>query len=166
MRTFPEFKVAVPSGPGFLLQSSLKDFHCNPLRNGWNFVRINLMVNVVYWIFGQYSHLISFSPAANKRELHRINILVIEIFSCLTKHNSRLIKLERWLNDCSKNRPGKNYCKDPVQYTRLIFFNAFGKYAGRTAPDKCIGHWDWLVPHQTQFQINQIAKMTKWLLEK
>ncbi len=42
----------------------------------------------------QYSRLISVTPAANKPgELHRINILVIEIASYLTKHNSRLIKL-------------------------------------------------------------------------
>ena len=41
----------------------------------------------------QYTRLISFTPPANKPgELHRINILVIEISSYLTKHNSRLIK--------------------------------------------------------------------------
>ena len=42
----------------------------------------------------QYIRLISFTPAANKPgELHRINILVIEIGSYLTKHNSSFFKL-------------------------------------------------------------------------
>jgi hypothetical protein len=38
----------------------------------------------------QYTRLISFTPSANKPgELHRIMIVVIEIGSFLTKHNSR-----------------------------------------------------------------------------
>lgn len=42
----------------------------------------------------QYSRIISFKPPANKPgELRRIMIVVIEIGSYLTKHNSRLIKL-------------------------------------------------------------------------
>ena len=71
----------------------------------------------------QYTHLISFTPSATKPgELHRKNILVIEIGSNFTKYNSRLIKLKRRLNDCSKSILSKNYCNDPMQYTRLIFF--------------------------------------------
>jgi len=48
----------------------------------------------------QYTRLISFTPPANKPgELHWINVLVIEIGSYLTKHNSRSIKLKRCLKD-------------------------------------------------------------------
>ena len=42
----------------------------------------------------QYTRLISFTPPANKPgELHRINVLVIEIGSFLTKHNSSYFKI-------------------------------------------------------------------------
>jgi hypothetical protein len=41
----------------------------------------------------QYPQLISFTPPANKPgELHRIMIVVIEIGSYLTKHNSSYFK--------------------------------------------------------------------------
>lgn len=44
----------------------------------------------------QYTRLILFTPAANKpAELHRINILVIEIGPCLPNHNFRVIKWQR-----------------------------------------------------------------------
>ena len=42
----------------------------------------------------QYTRLIFFTPPANKPGvLHRIMIVVIEIGSCLTKHNSSYFKL-------------------------------------------------------------------------
>ena len=75
-------------------------FHCNLLNrrifisipNG-NDYRLNKTIPPDP---AQYTHLISFTPPANKPgELHRINILVIEIGSNLTKHNSRLIQLLR-----------------------------------------------------------------------
>ena len=43
----------------------------------------------------QYTCLISFTPVANKPgELHRINMLVIEIGSYLTIHNSRMFEIK------------------------------------------------------------------------
>ncbi|MEO7048627.1 MAG: hypothetical protein ABI091_25225, partial [Ferruginibacter sp.] len=52
----------------------------------------------------QYTRVISFTPAANKPgELHRINILAIEIGSYLAQHNFSYFKLLRGCKtDCIK----------------------------------------------------------------
>ena len=75
----------------------------------------------------QYSRLIAFTPAANKPgELHRIKIWVIEIGSCLTKHNSSLAIIFRFWNDFIKQ---KKYML--LQHTRhstpALFLYACGK---------------------------------------
>ena len=72
-------------------------------------------------VLAQYSRLISFTPAANKPgELHLVNILVIEIGSYLSKHNSRLIK--QFLNDAKSqylfHQMSKRY---PLQIDLLFY---------------------------------------------
>ena len=78
----------------------------------------------------QYTLIISFPPPANKTwEMHRINLLVVEIGYLknrdrlyLTKHNSRLIKIVLDFKETAKKKLCKIYCWGQVQYTRLISF--------------------------------------------
>ena len=122
-----------------------------------------------------------FTPPANKPgELHRINILVIEIgfpkkSGPAVPHQTQLqtnqiVMMTKWL---LKKRLGKNYCKDPAHYIRLISFTppankpaelhrinilvieiGFPKKSGQA------------VPHQTQFQLIQIIKTIQSRLDK
>ena len=80
-----------PIGPGFPFQSSAKDLHSIPngLFQRSSCANFNDLMKAIVSAPAQYTRLISLAPAANKPgELHRIMIVVIEIGSFLTKHNS------------------------------------------------------------------------------